>query len=170
MYLDMGGHGELAHWKQMDETGVFTDLNVVYYPDAKKEQIPVLLNQEYDKIIMDFGDRYLSFREELMRCDQKILLLNLNPWQEFAARRMVTTVQNEDWGGIRPIYAGLHTNASIKHAVEKDYRIRIKEIPVIPNPRCITADEFSYMDAMLGRTALQIRKQKSLNPIWKRRK
>lgn len=168
VYVELGGHGEIAHWKTANEQGFFTDLGVCYYPDFKREQIPVLLNQGYEKIIMDFGDVYLSFREELMRCDRKIFLLNLNPWQEFAAKKLIRTVQNDDWGGIRPIYAGVNAKELTKRAVEKEYKLQIAEVPTIQNPRCITSDAFFCMDFMLGRIAGKAKRRKSLLPIRRR--
>ena len=74
-YLELCGHGEVSHWKETNPKGYFTDIKIDYYPDLKREQIPILLNHPYEKIIMDFGDAYLNFREELLRCDGKIFLL-----------------------------------------------------------------------------------------------
>lgn len=83
--LELNRLGSFRHWKAVNEKNYFTDAGISYYPDVQKDKIPILLNRDYDKIIMDVGDAYIEFREELLRCDQKIVLLNLNPWQEFAA-------------------------------------------------------------------------------------
>lgn len=167
-YLELGGHGEIAHWKKKNEKGYFTDLGIHYYPDFKREQIPILLNQEYEKIIMDFGDAYLSFREELLRCDKKVFLLNLNPWQEFAAKKLLDNLQNKDWGGIRPLYAGVNVQKTQIQNVEKNYKIQIMKIPIIENPKCIQTEEFSCMDFILEDAAAKIKRRKSLIPIRKK--
>lgn len=142
------------------------DSGIYYYPDVTREQIPILLNQEYERIIMDFGDSYLSFREELLRCDQKVFLLNLNPWQEFAAKKLVSTVQNKDWGGIHPLYAGVSVQKSVKQAIEKEFCIQIMALPFLPNPKCIPASEFASMDLVLD-TAVIEKRRKSLIPFKK---
>lgn len=149
-YVELGGHSEMMYWKKTNEPGFFTDLGVHYYPDFRREQIPVLLNRDYEKIIMDFGDAYLSFREELLRCDRKIFLLNMNPWQEFAARKLVNTVKGELWGGISPVYGAVKAVKHVKKTVEKENRIRVAEIPLIENPRCVRSEHFSCMDFLLG--------------------
>ncbi len=162
--LELGGHGELANWKMAEEEGYFTDQKIHYYPDVKKEQIPIILNRGYERIIMDFGDAYVSFREELLRCDRKVMLLNLNPWQEFAARRMLDAMGRKDWGNIKPLYAGRNAQKACKKTLEREYGVTILEIPLIPEPGRIRADEFSCMDLILGRAAGKNKRRKSRMP------
>ena len=133
--LELNRHGELRHWKAVNEKNYFTDAGISYYPDVQKDKIPILLNRDYDKIIMDVGDAYIEFREELLRCDQKIVLLNLNPWQEFAAERLIAGVFIED---------------AIRKKFEKTYGIQMLKIPWIPDPRCIHTEDFSCMEYLLN--------------------
>ena len=158
--LELGGHGELAHWKAANAKGYFTDKQIHYYSDCKREQIPTLINSGYEKIILDFGDAYKSCQGELLRCDRKIVLLGLNPWQKFAAEKMIEQIQGEEWGNTEPIYASIHAVKAIKRAVEREYRISVTEIPILPDPTCISRREFSYMDFLLGRDAANYRKKK----------
>ncbi len=167
-YLELGGHGEIAHWKPANEKGFFTDAGICYYPDFKREQIPILLNQGYEKIIMDFGDAYLSFREELLRCDQKVFLLNLNPWQKYAAKKLISTVRNEDWGGMNPLYAGVNVEETVKRSAEREYGVQIVKIPILPNPKCIRSAEFSCMNLILESAAAKA-KRKPLIPIRRKK-
>lgn len=152
-YLEIHGHGEIFHWKKTNESGYFTDGGIHFYPNLKKEQIPILLNRDYDRLIMDFGDAYDVFREELLWCERKVFLLNLNPWQEFAARKMVNTAGEESWGGIRPVYAGVNPQKKIQKNIEKECRIRIMEVPFIANPGMVGEEAFAFMDFILGSPA-----------------
>ena len=149
--LELGGHGEMSHWKAAGTKGYFTDAKIDYYPDLKKEQIPVLLNCGYETIIMDFGDAYKSYQGELLRCDRKIMLLNLNPWQEFAARKLVQTV---------PFYAGVNVQKSVKKAVEREFKISVMELPSIPDPTCIRSEQFSCMNLILACDAVNYKRRK----------
>ena len=167
-YLEICGHGEISHWKEINKDGYFTDQGVCYYPNLKKEQIPILLNHGYERIIMDFGDEYIAFREELLWCERKVFLLNLNPWQEFDAKKMINNVKDKSWGEAQPVYAGRNAQKAIKKAVEKECKIAVKEIPLIEDPRQVKEEAFSFMDFILGTPAKTVKKRKSLLPIKRR--
>ena len=158
--LELGGHGELSRWKAANKEGYFTDKKIHYYPEFLKEQIPILINCEYEKIVMDFGDAYISCQGELLRCDRKIVLLNLNHWQEFAARKMIERILSGEWGNAAPVYAAVNSISSVKKSVERDYKISVLEIPRISDPRCIRSEEFPCMDQILGREAKGYKKRK----------
>lgn len=164
-YLELHKYGEMNHWKKPNEKGYFEDFKIHYYPNFKQEQIPILLNLGYEKIIMDFGDEYSVYREEILRCDRKIFLLNLNPWQKFAAEKTAEDLQKKEWGNIHPIYASVNAQNIIKKEIEKKYGIQIMEIPFIKNPRLLQAEDFFCMDFILGQSAAKVKKRKSLIPI-----
>lgn len=139
------------------------------YPNFLREDIPVLLNRDYERFIFDFGDQYVNYREEILRCDKKVFLLNLNPWQNFAAEKLVSTVQNTDWGGIRPVYASISFAESEKKKIEKRYHIQISQVPLIQEPFCIVPTEFLYLDMILNSNAPNT-KRKKLQIHLKRKK
>lgn len=155
----MYGHGQLSQWKKANDEGYFMEQGIYYYPDFGKDKIPMLLNMEFDKIIMDFGDAYLSYREEIMRCDRKIFLLSLNPWQNFAAKYLVRTVKNEEWGGIQPVFGAVAASEGIKREVEREYQIHIRHVPVLPEPCCIPGSAFADLGALLSSASVQKEKK-----------
>lgn len=168
-YVELSGHGELKNWKEAGIAGYFSDQEVCFYPDFSREKIPLLLNYGYETVILDFGEAYESYREEILRCHRKIFLLNLNPWQKSAAEKMVDTVQGENWGNIHPYYASVHAGTTEKKAVETEFGIHIDEIPVIQNPRCVEAELFSCMNQILDRRDFATAKKKRLIPIKRKR-
>ena len=168
-YLELCGHGELSHWKEINRNGYFTDLKIDYYPDLKREEIPILMNRQYEKMIMDFGDAYLNFREELLRCDLKIFLLNLNPWQKFAAEKMIHATEEERWGKIEPFYISVNAQKDVKKKVEKKYAIEIMDLPLMLNPRSIPAEMFPCMDSILGSSIARKKRKKSLISIGRKK-
>lgn len=151
-YIEAGGHGELSHWKVAGESGFFEEKGVHFYPDVKKEDIPIILNRDYDKIIFDFGEKYLFFREEILRCDQKIFLLNLNVWQRSAAEKLLLELRKQSWGSVVPLFASAFSSGKIKNQIEKEYQIRIVEIPGIRDAFSLSSESFSMMDRFLAET------------------
>lgn len=168
-YLEICGHGEISHWKELRQTECFTDRGVDYYPDLKREEIPILMNCRYENLILDFGDAYLSFREELLRCGRKVFLLNLNYWQKFAAEKMICAANEERWGGIEPFYMSVNAQKDIKKKVEKKYAIEIMEAPLLMNPRSVPADLFPCMDSVLGNPVAGKKQRKSLITIGRKK-
>lgn len=168
-YLELCGHGEISHWKEINQKGYFTDIKIDYYPDLKREQIPILMNCPYERLIMDFGDAYLNFREELLRCSRKIFLLNLNPWQKFAAEKMIRATEEERWGNIEPFYLSVNGQKDVKKKVEKKYAVEVMEVPLIPNPRHIPAENFPCMDSILGNPTARKKRKKTLIPIGRKK-
>lgn len=158
--VEVQGHGQLSQWKTVKDSGYFTDRGVYYYPNYAKDRIPMLLNQDYEKIILDFGDAYISCREEILRCDRKLFLLNLNPWQCSAARYLIRTVQKEEWGHIQPVFGSVCASPKIKKAVEKEFQIRIEAVPLLEEPCCIPGSAFAGMHLFIGSAAAK--KQKRL--------
>ena len=117
---------------------------------------------------MDFGDAYTNFREEILRCDQKVFLLNLNPWQKFAAEKMIEDVQQKNWGDIQPLYVSVNAQKKIREEVERKHKIQIMDIFSIPDPRCVREEDFSFMDVIFGSPAAKQKRRKSLLPIRKK--
>lgn len=167
-YIEAGGGGELAHWRKPGELGFFEEKRVHFYPGIKKEDIPILLNREYEKIIFDFGERYLLFREEILRCDQKIFLLNLNVWQKFAAEKLLLELREEDWGGVEPLFASAFASERVKREVQKEFQIHIMEIAGISDAFSLSYKSFSMMNRLLAESVPAKRKF-SLN-LAKRKK
>ena len=166
--LELGRQGEFAYWKTASPKGYFKDSGIDYYPGMKMEHIPTLLNCGYETIIMDFGNDYQNCFGEILRCDRKIILLNLNPWQEFAAKKLVQAVQSEKWGNTVPVYAGIHLHEPIKKALEKEFQISIVKLPFIPDPTRINPEAFPSLDYLLCYNAANYKRIKALPPIWKK--
>ena len=166
-YVEVYGHGELSQWKKANDEGFFKEQDVYYYPDYGKERIAKMLNMDYDRIIMDFGDAYLSHREEIMRCDKKIFLLSLSPWQKFSSTYLIRTVKNEEWGSIRPVFASVAASENEIKEVEREFKIEVEQIPIMRNPCCIPGNVFSELENFLD--SVPVNEGKRLSFPFRRR-
>jgi hypothetical protein len=57
-----------------EEDNYFSFRNITCYQEVTPEQIPQIMGEDYDCIIMDFGTELSSNREELLRCSTKIII------------------------------------------------------------------------------------------------
>lgn len=161
-YIEADGHGELSHWRKPGELGFFEEKRVHYYPDVKKEDIPIILNRDYEKVIFDFGEKYLSFREEILRCDQKIFLLNLNVWQKFAAGRLLMELKEQDWDSITPLFASSFASETVKSQIEREYQIKVLKLSGLEDAFRVHSQSFSLMNRLLGES-IPTKRKFSLN-------
>ena len=167
-YIEAGGQGELTRWKTPGKSGYFTEKGVHFYPNVKREDIPILLNRDYKRLIFDFGEKYLFFREEILRCDRKIFLLNISPWQKFTAEKLVRELAEEEWGKVMPLFASAFASPKEKSKIEEAFHIHIMEINGICNAFAISGKSFSMMNQLLGENA-PVKKKFSLNLTKRKR-
>lgn len=83
---------EAYEWSKEDESSFSLD-GITYYKQVSKNQIPELLNEEYNCYILDFGMNYLEYFEEFIRCDIKIVIGDRAIWNQ---KRMVTFTKSID--------------------------------------------------------------------------
>lgn len=167
-YIEASGHGEMSHWKNPGEMGYFTEKRVHYYPDVKRKDIPIILNRDYERVFFDFGEKYLLYREEILRCDIKIFLINLNIWQIFAAKKMLKELKEPEWGGLEPLIASAFVFPKEKQKIEKEFHISIIEIPKIPDSFAIPGRLFAIMKQLLAYTVTE-KKKRSLKLARRKR-
>ena len=71
----------------------------------------------------------------------------------------------ESLAGIEPLYASVNAVDCIQEKIEKEYGIKVNEIPAIPNPRHIGSEYFTCLDAIFGCPAVKKKRKKLLIPI-----
>ncbi len=158
----------MSHWKSAGEMGYFTEKGVHYYPDVKRRDIPIILNRDYQRVIFDFGEKYLLYREEILRCDIKIFLMNLNIWQIFAAKKMLRELKEPEWGEVEPLFASAFASPKEKQKIEKEFHVSVTEITNIPDSFAIPGSLFATMNRLLAYTVSE-KKKRSLKLTKRKR-
>ncbi len=83
-YIDMSGVDDSSvtvtgEWARCDRANVYK--GVAYYDRGDTEAILDAFNEEYDHIIIDFGNGRVKYMKEFMRCDVKIVVGLVTPWK-----------------------------------------------------------------------------------------
>lgn len=89
-HLDFARLQEAYEWSNEDER-TFTLDRTTYYKQVAKNQIPEILNDDYDCYILDFGTDYTSFMKEFIRCGNKIIIGDSAIWNQ---SRMITFLKS----------------------------------------------------------------------------
>lgn len=157
-YLELNQRDEIKYWKEVNKEGYFLEKGVHYYPKIRKERIPLLMNQNYDRIIFNIGTCYVEYREEILRCEQKIFLLAARTWQKYDTDKLLAELKGSSWGGFEPILTIGKEGESVRRNMEKDYGITLHPFPDIENVEKIKAEEFQKLHFFLDHP-LQIKRK-----------
>lgn len=69
---------------------------IICYPNLASSRIADVINGDFEVIIFDMGSSYYRIRNELLRCDRKMILGSLVPWRKPDYVRFVMEEMGED--------------------------------------------------------------------------
>lgn len=81
MHHDMKFLQQVYEWNK-EESTFFDFGQITFYRDVEINIIPNILSNQFDCFILDFGCDYLSNRDELLRCQTKIILSGHAEWNK----------------------------------------------------------------------------------------
>ena len=129
----------------------FRIYDVDYYPNVKKDEIPVLTNAGYEVLIFDFGVLTDDFMDEFYRCDRKLLLTSAACWRReepFAFFTACPQIKNLEY----LFFMILYGTQSDLHKLAKMYSLpqkQLRAVPFLRNPFHIEKDQFSFFEELL---------------------
>lgn len=118
---------------------------VDFYPAVDIEDIPALLNLDYDYLILDAGAMNEGFFSEFLRCDRKLIVGSLAPWKSWKYEAFFqnnTNTLNLRKGFDYLVQTGVKTNVS---SFARKHHINLQTVPFINNPFCLEKDIFPFL-------------------------
>lgn len=123
---------------------------VDYYPHVSGNEVPALLNQGYDYLILDMGSMKEADHSEFLRCDRKLVLGSLAPWKIWTYEEFFRQFDNSVNLGEGFYYlTQTGTAKSIPH-FSKAHHISMSGVPFIKNPFRIEKELFLFLGALLA--------------------
>ncbi len=139
----------VLEWKRRDDIEKMlsfcqskrTILGVDYYTNAGIEEFAMCMNQEYSRILVDFGNETSDKLNECSRCDRKLLIGSLSEWR---AQEMLTCLkqrknQDDSWN-----VATTFGSEETKALLEKHVFRPIHRIPFSADPFVITRSDIDF--------------------------
>ena len=106
---------------------------ITCYKEVAADQIPQILGEDYEYVILDFGTELSSNREELLRCSMKIVVGGQSEWDVLKLKEFIKNTEvmrgSEHWICYL-VRAGERTIARLK----KEIKQRIWAVPDIQEP------------------------------------
>jgi len=131
----------------------FSYLGADYFPDAKKSDLPFIRALDHEAIILDLGLITGTLALETVReirSDRLFITGSVSPWRYQEYRELMRSIINErPWlleSGISSFSAALPDIDRFR----KEFSIRLRRIPYIKDPFCISNEDIEAISAFLG--------------------
>ena len=138
-------------FRQMENScrSYFRIHDVDYYPNTSAKELPCLLNQGYNYLILDLGSSDEADFSELLRCDKKIIIGNPAPWKMNKFRKTITRITEQTASGDGFLYLMEMGKPKKLRELSGQYHIVLRSVPVIENPFRIEKKFFSILQELL---------------------
>lgn len=127
----------------------FRIYDVDYYANASTEELPCLLNQGYQYLILDLGNAEEADFSELLRCDKKIIIGNPAPWKIDKFRKTLTKITQKTTSGEGFVYLMEMGKPKMLRELSGHYHIPVRSVPFIQNPFRVEKEAFSTLQELL---------------------
>lgn len=165
-YLELHGRSEIAQLisepefvsagNQLSEMPqkpfCFSLHGIDFYPHVSGSEVPSLLNQRYDYLILDVGSLAEADTSEFLRCDHKLVLGSLAPWKTWQYEgffQKFSNIVNLGEGFYYLVQTGTTKNTS---RFSKAHRISMLVVPFIKDPFRIEKELFPFLEELLPKS------------------
>lgn len=133
----------------MNSRTIFNIHGVDYYPDVTPDELPGLYNQGYQILLFDFGNFGECYIHEFLRCDRKLVIGSLAPWNIRQYRDLLESLSH--YTNLGEGFYCLTRTESPKQIRDfsRFYQISVSSIPFIPDPFYIKKEHFSILQKFI---------------------
>lgn len=141
----------LSHSGTAKQEPLFFSLRGVdYYPHVSYRDVPLLLNRDYDYLILDLGSFKEAELSEFLRCDIKFILGSLAPWKAWKYEKSLEQLNySVNLGEGCNYLVQMGTSYDISR-FSKANGIAMREVPFIKNPFRIEKELFLFFEELLA--------------------
>ncbi len=136
--IECNGHRDMELIEQAyewdnEEDNSFSFHQITCYKEVEPGQIPQILGEDFEYVILDFGTDFTSNREELLRCSTKIVVGGQSEWDILKLKEFIRNTEvirgSEHW----MCYLVRAKEQTIQR-LKKDLKQRIWAVPDIKEP------------------------------------
>lgn len=129
-------------------TRSFRIFKAKYYKNINQEEMPDLLNEPYDYMIIDFGSEYELKKEEFKRCKRKFIIGSFCEWK-LSSYTQFLKATSEETGREHWEFFSIMGDEKLRKELEKKYRIRIHPVPFEESAFSIDKKNLSFFKYIL---------------------
>lgn len=129
-------------------TTSFRILKTKYFKNIEKEEMPELLNESYDYMIIDFGNEYEERKEDFIRCKRRFVIGSFCDWK-LSSYILFLEKTSKEIGRDQWEFFSVMGDDEIRKKLEKSYRIKICPVPFETSPFFINKKNLSFFKNIL---------------------
>lgn len=122
---------------------------VTYFPSIPAKELGLIYSMDFEYIILDLGSDSQKAREELMRCNGRLIVGSLCPWRKARYYDYIRRLQEHT--GMTDMFTFLalfEDKIEIKRC-RRTYKAQVQSIPFIANPFHIKKEEAVFLHALI---------------------
>lgn len=144
--------GERNVLRQLSSMGVeesFRLNNVSYFPQVKTSSLGQIMTRDFTYIILDLGCDFVKAREELFRCDGKIIIGSLSPWRKNVYYDYIERIGNMLENMETCTFLALFGDKVENKRCRRICRVPMKSIPFIADPFKTEKEHISFLNSLI---------------------
>lgn len=128
------------------EPRFFRILEADYYANAGAKELADCMNQDYRRILIDFGEITGENIFECARCDRKVIVGAFSEWQAEAFLELVRgeTRRDKSWK-----YVAAFGSDETRKECEKTFRVEILRVPLSVDAFVVTRADMNFFEKLL---------------------
>lgn len=150
--VEYNGHN--AYFRILKESGGvqehfgrFTYAGIDFYRTVGETELSEVLAAGYDVVIMDMQYGQKNVLREFLRSNIRIIVAGLNLWQ---SGELKTFLKNEKLSPAQYLCVSHSYDKHLAKAIEKEYGMTVKAIPMEQNPFAVSAEGFMEILQVAG--------------------
>lgn len=147
IYIEWG-QNEIRFLNQNCEDKQFHLKGIDWYTSVKQKEISSIIGRDYECAIIDFGDQFFKGKDELLRCNYKIVVGHHALWKQYRVHQSVEELHefcNNSWLYIIP-----YMNEKEINALNTTYDFKFYSFPYEPNPFHLSQKSLHLLQELLG--------------------
>lgn len=118
-------------------------MGVSYYPEAGNLQLMNCMNNNYKRILIDYGEYSLQNAADWLRCDKKILIGSFSEWRNEKFLEMLSKQEPNNHN--KWVCAAVFGSEELQLTVEKELGVRIVRLPYAADAFTITRSDMDFL-------------------------
>lgn len=147
--IEFGEKNTLAQLSNEQGEESFCKRGVTYYPAVTSYELGYIYNMNYEYMILDLGADSRKAREELMRCDGKLIIGSLKPWRKANFYNYINNIQ-KNMGNLEMItFLALFEDKIEIKKCRRTFKVQVKSVPFIADPFCVKEKEVAFLHSLV---------------------
>lgn len=147
--VEMGERNALMQLSAEGNAECFCMNGVDYYPSTTSSELGYIYNMDYEYIILDLGTDSREARQELIRCNGKLIVGSLCPWRRSSYYNYIKRILKESGNRDLFTFLALYEDKIEIKRCRRTLKAQVKSIPFIANPFAICEKDTPFLHSLV---------------------